>query len=203
MRLYVYSICKNELHNISAFLEQCKEADGLVIVDTGSTDGTREYLTSKNIKWYDYPYKDSFRFDEARNYAHCLIPEDVEIRLAMDVDSTITKGYADIIKEYWLPELTNAEISTRVNNIESTTIDCHNKYCFWKYPVYEKLTCKRDMYVRKIPNIEITKQVTRSREKLKFYLDLAEKGLRESPEDEMMKRIYKSIKEDFDRWQMN
>ena len=44
MKIGVYSICKNEIKNIEKWLETIVEADEVVIVDTGSTDGTYEIL---------------------------------------------------------------------------------------------------------------------------------------------------------------
>ena len=42
--LTVYGICKNEINNVENFIKSFSEADYLCILDTGSTDGTWEYL---------------------------------------------------------------------------------------------------------------------------------------------------------------
>lgn len=39
-KLAVYSICKNEKNNLLTYLNAAKDADYIVILDTGSTDGT-------------------------------------------------------------------------------------------------------------------------------------------------------------------
>ena len=40
MKIAVYAICKNEHHNVKAFLESAQEADYVVVTDTGSEDQT-------------------------------------------------------------------------------------------------------------------------------------------------------------------
>lgn len=45
--LTVYAICKNEVENVSKYLNSFGEADYVCILDTGSTDGTWELLQEK------------------------------------------------------------------------------------------------------------------------------------------------------------
>lgn len=52
--IIVYTIMKNEIGNIEGWLENIKDADGIYVLDTGSTDGSYEkcYLLKKNIPNY-------------------------------------------------------------------------------------------------------------------------------------------------------
>lgn len=43
-KICVYAICKNELKFVEQWLESMSEADYIVVLDTGSTDGTYERL---------------------------------------------------------------------------------------------------------------------------------------------------------------
>ena len=43
-KICVYAICKNELKFVDQWLENMSEADYIVVLDTGSTDGTFEKL---------------------------------------------------------------------------------------------------------------------------------------------------------------
>lgn len=43
-KICVYAICKNEKSNIEKWLTSMNEADYIVVLDTGSTDGTYEML---------------------------------------------------------------------------------------------------------------------------------------------------------------
>ena len=47
-KICVYAICKNESKFISQWLDNMSEADYIVVLDTGSTDGTYEYLQKTN-----------------------------------------------------------------------------------------------------------------------------------------------------------
>ena len=39
-RVYVYAICKNERAFAARWMQSMREADGVYVLDTGSTDGT-------------------------------------------------------------------------------------------------------------------------------------------------------------------
>ena len=43
-QIIVYAICKNELQHLDKWLETYATANKIIIIDTGSTDGTYEKL---------------------------------------------------------------------------------------------------------------------------------------------------------------
>jgi len=43
-KICIYAICKNEMKFVETWLNNMSEADYIVVLDTGSTDGTYEYL---------------------------------------------------------------------------------------------------------------------------------------------------------------
>ena len=49
-RIYVYAICKNEEKFVERWVNSMKEADGIFVLDTGSTDKTVKKLKSLNVK---------------------------------------------------------------------------------------------------------------------------------------------------------
>ena len=49
-KVCVYAICLNEEKFVDRWYESMKEADEIVVLDTGSTDNTVEKLRSKGIK---------------------------------------------------------------------------------------------------------------------------------------------------------
>lgn len=72
-RLSVAMIVKNEAEHLEKTLASLKKIyDELVIVDTGSTDNTKEIAKKFGAKIYDF-HIDPFRFDAARNesFSHC------------------------------------------------------------------------------------------------------------------------------------
>lgn len=44
MKVIIYAICKNEAQFAERFMRSCAGADGVYVLDTGSTDGTPERL---------------------------------------------------------------------------------------------------------------------------------------------------------------
>ena len=48
MKIIIYAICKNEAQFAARFMASCAEADGVYVLDTGSTDGTPESLSRRS-----------------------------------------------------------------------------------------------------------------------------------------------------------
>ena len=93
-KLCVYSIVKDEMQNIDRYLSMVESADEVVILDTGSTDGTYEYLKAKEsdkIKVYQKHY-DLFRFDTARNDALALTSDKCDIYISIEPDMILCKN---------------------------------------------------------------------------------------------------------------
>lgn len=106
-KICVYAICKNEINRIDKWVDAIKdEADDIVVLDTGSTDGSYEKLQSywplvKSEK-YDYFSKlGYFRFDKARNDSLKLVPYDADICVVIDLDQIPRPGWGDIIRSHF------------------------------------------------------------------------------------------------------
>lgn len=87
----VYTILKNERKNIDRWLHYAKPFDYYVLLDTGSTDGSWEYLCdlAKNDPKFIIDrkdYADEFRFDVARIHNLGMVPHDVTWCLSPDLD---------------------------------------------------------------------------------------------------------------------
>ena len=67
MRISAVFIVKNEQDMIVAALESVKEADEIIVIDTGSTDLTKEIAARYTDKIFDFPWIDDFA--AARNEA--------------------------------------------------------------------------------------------------------------------------------------
>lgn len=68
MKISVYAIAKDERKFCGRWMESMKEADEVVVLDTGSTDGTAETLRSLGAKVAVREIR-PWRFDAARNRA--------------------------------------------------------------------------------------------------------------------------------------
>lgn len=67
MRITSVTIAKNEEELLAAALESVRGFDEIVVVDTGSTDRTKEIAATFTDKIYDFPWVDDF--SAARNFA--------------------------------------------------------------------------------------------------------------------------------------
>lgn len=101
-KICVYAICKNEIDFVDKWLESMSEADYIVVLDTGSTDGTYERLLedSRVHKVIQKEIK-PWRFDVARNESMSLIPEDANICVCTDLDELFDSGWAEVLRTKW------------------------------------------------------------------------------------------------------
>ena len=85
MKIYVYAIAKNEEKFAARWYESVKEADGVFVLDTGSSDDTVKILekSGADVKTENIM---PWRFDTARNRALSLVPDDADICVSVDID---------------------------------------------------------------------------------------------------------------------
>ena len=145
-KVCVYAITKNEEKFVDRWYESMKEADSIVVLDTGSTDRTVELLEKHGVT-VKTEIIDPWRFDVARNKAMEMVPDDCNILLSTDLDEMLEPGWGDILREKWvegkhtracykytwshLPDGSDGRVF-RYNKI-------HNRDWEWRYPVHELL----------------------------------------------------------------
>ena len=99
-KICVYAICKNELKFVEQWLENMSEADYIVVLDTGSTDGTYEkLLEDSRVTLVKQQEIKPWRFDVARNESMKLIPGDADILVCTDFDELFEPGWAQLLKD--------------------------------------------------------------------------------------------------------
>ena len=78
MKIVVYGICKNEASFADRWMDSMGEADKVVVLDTGSEDGTAEKLKKRGAVVAEERIV-PWRFDTARNRSLELVDEDADI----------------------------------------------------------------------------------------------------------------------------
>lgn len=101
MKIAVYAISKNEAQFVERFCESAKDADGIFIADTGSTDDTAEQAAKHGAIVHDICIT-PWRFDLARNAALALIPRDYDICISLDLDEIMEPGWREEIERVWV-----------------------------------------------------------------------------------------------------
>jgi glycosyltransferase involved in cell wall biosynthesis len=101
MKIAVYAISKNEAQFVERFCASAKDADGIFIADTGSTDDTAELAVKHGAIVHDICIT-PWRFDLARNAALALIPRDYDVCISLDLDEVMEPGWREEIERVWV-----------------------------------------------------------------------------------------------------
>ena len=101
-KVCIYAICKNEMKFAAKWLDSMSEADYIVILDTGSTDGTYEFFKNDpRVTRVEQKEIKPWRFDVARNESMKLVPDDANILFSTDLDELLEPGWGDLIRANW------------------------------------------------------------------------------------------------------
>lgn len=108
IKIAIYGICKNEIENVEKYIECFHNADYVCLLDTGSTDGTWEYLQEAQKNYsnliIDQQIINPWRYDTARNLSLKLVPKDTTVYFMMDLDEIIKeKNWPNLIRAVWDP----------------------------------------------------------------------------------------------------
>lgn len=101
LKIAVYAISKNEEQFVKRFYESAKDADLVLIADTGSTDNTAGLARELGITVYDICIT-PWRFDKARDAALALIPRDIDVCISLDLDEVLEPGWREEIERVWV-----------------------------------------------------------------------------------------------------
>lgn len=153
MKIVVYAICKDEKPTIPDWITAVSEADEVIVLDTGSTDGSAEHLKDAGFKVFnDFP--GPFRFDHARNHALEHVPADADWCFSVDIDEIFEPGWRAAIEKAAAenPNATQIEypfvFTHRTDPATGAEIDdqvfykgnCHRRRGFkWVCPCHEVL----------------------------------------------------------------
>lgn len=145
-KICVYAITKNEEQFVEQWYESMKEADSVVVLDTGSTDKTVEKLRSLGAT-VEVQVIDPWRFDVARNEAMKLVPEDCNILISTDLDEILEPGWSIPLREKWIEGVHERGVykyswshlpdgsSGRIFRYDKI----HSRKWLWRAPVHELL----------------------------------------------------------------
>lgn len=144
MKIAVYTIAKNEAKHVERWYNAAKNADYLLICDTGSTDDTVKIAKSLGINVSHYS-ADKFEFHKAKNYAINQLPEDIDYCVQVDVDECLAENWRNILESH---DLTNypafmIKMLEVEKQVEYPLIRGHGRHnTEWIYPIGEILSPK-------------------------------------------------------------
>jgi glycosyltransferase involved in cell wall biosynthesis len=144
MKIAVYTIALNEEKFVERWYESAKDADYLLIADTGSTDKTKRIAKKLGIKVIDISIK-PWRFDDARNVALALLPDDIDMCVSLDMDEVLSEGWREHLEKTTAPQILYKytqnwrDIETQLHpNLQFLTLKVHARHGYrWKNLVHE------------------------------------------------------------------
>jgi len=180
MKIAVYTIALNEEKFVERWYNSVKDADYILIADTGSTDRTVEIAKSLGINVFNISIK-PWRFDVARNTALALLPDDIDLCVSLDMDETISEGWRAILEK-----TTGNQITYVFDNFHKQHSMINNKIhsrhgYVWKFLMHEGIVQDRiepdiefayGLEVYHLPDTEKPRSQ---------YLDLIKAALDENP----------------------
>lgn len=183
LKIAVYAISKNEASFVERFCTSAADADHIVIADTGSTDDTLAIASRCGAASYSACIS-PWRFDRARNAALALVPSDVDVCIALDLDEVLLPGWRAEVERLWTDGVTRMNYRYDWGDgivYDADKIHARHGY-YWRHPVHEILAVDRitenfarsaELLARHIPD----RGKSRSQ-----YLDLLKLSVEEDPQ---------------------
>ena len=193
MKIYVYAICKNESKFALRWMKSMQEADGVIVLDTGSEDDTVALLKRAGAQVWEETIV-PWRFDAARNRSLSLVPEDADVCVCTDLDEVFHPGWRRLLEAAWKEGTSRASYrytwSFQPDGSEGYVFyldKIHARHGYrWEHPVHEVLQwtgeAGREQRVT-VEGMQLDHHADpeKSREQ---YLPLLELSVREAPEDD-------------------
>lgn len=189
MRVAVYTIALNEEQFVRRWAESAKDADYLLIADTGSTDQTKELAHELGINLISISVS-PWRFDDARNSALHALPLDVDYCVALDMDEVLIDGWRKELEKALEQGITRPRYKyTWSWNGDAPGLQyggdkIHARKGYrWKHPVHEVITADRIQEVQGWFDIEIHHHPDQTKSRGQYF-PLLELAVAEDPWDD-------------------
>ncbi|CAB4171971.1 hypothetical protein UFOVP923_40 [uncultured Caudovirales phage] len=195
MRIAVYTIALNEEQFVEQWAESCKDADYRLILDTGSTDNTIAFAHDFGVDVKQHVFT-PWRFDDARNLALSMLPDDIDLCIALDMDEQLQDGWREALES-----ITDGITRPRYKYIWSWNSDgtegltyggdkIHARHGYtWKHPVHETLKPLGVETQEWVDGLEIHHHPDSSKSRSQ-YLPLLKLAVDEDPRDDRNQFYY-------------
>lgn len=182
MKIVVYAICKNEAAHVARFCDAAKDADSIVVCDTGSTDETVALLKDHADTVHSITIS-PWRFDDARNAALSLLPADADICISLDLDEVLQPGWREEVEKAWTQGTTRLRyLFDWGHGVRFYSEKIHARKGYrWHHPCHERLVPDRISEVwRDIDKLLVVHQPDETKSRGQ-YLDLLRISVEEDP----------------------
>jgi len=196
MKIAVYTIALNEEQFVEKWYESAKEADYLLIADTGSQDSTVARALALGIRVVPISIK-PWRFDDARNAALAFLPHDIDICVSLDMDEILLPGWREEVEKAFEQGATKIKYNYVWNWTEEGNPGIvfhadkmHSRFGYrWKHPVHETLYADRIEEKHVISNATVHHFPDNNKPRLQ-YLPLLSHAAQEDPYNDRIAFYY-------------
>jgi glycosyltransferase involved in cell wall biosynthesis len=189
-KIAVYSIALNEEMHVERWFASARDADLVLLADTGSTDKTVQIAKGLGISVHEIKVE-PWRFDVARNLSLGRLPEEIDVCVQLDLDEVLPEGWREKVEESWnsgnywpiYKHVTQRYPDGSVRTFQNYFKIHPRKGFIWKYPIHEVLVNESFGEInRRVIDLEVDhlQDLSKSRSS---YLDLLESAVEEMPED--------------------
>lgn len=190
MKIGVYTIALNEEQFVESWYNSAKEADYLLIADTGSTDNTIKKAKKLGINVVSIGVN-PWRFDTARNASLAALPLDLDYCIALDMDETLQEGWRSKLEGLFESGVTRPRYQYTWSWKEDGTPGLQyggdkihtRKGYVWKHPVHEVIIADRLEEVQGWCGLEIHHHPDMTKPR-SSYLPLLALSVKEDPYDD-------------------
>lgn len=192
VKVAVYTISLNEEKFIDSWYNSAKDADYLLIADTGSSDNTVEKARELGINVIEITVK-PWRFDIARNASLAALPADIDYCIALDMDEVLVGNWREELERVHSYKITRPRYqytwswSNREETIPALQYGgdkVHSRFNYrWKHPVHEVLVADRMQEVQDWCSFEIHHHPDHSKPRSQYF-PLLELAVKEDPFDD-------------------
>ncbi len=191
MRIAIYCIAKNEAKFVKRMMDSVRDADGVFVLDTGSSDGTAALFQAEGAT-VEGAVITPWRFDTARNKALELVPADYDLCIALDVDEIMYPGWRLALEQGWKDTATRGRYEYIWSHKADGSPDLiywadkiHARQGYrWRHPVHEILHRDDGLDVQQtILGLKVEHFPDSSKPR-GSYFPLLELAVQEDPEDD-------------------
>ena len=189
MKIAIYTIAKDEQQFVQTWADSTADADYRLILDTGSTDQTTTLAHQLGIHTITRVIT-PWRFDTARNMALSMLPKDIDICIALDMDEQLQPGWRQALEQ-----IPTGTTRPRYKYIWSWNPDgseglvyggdkIHTRHGYhWKHPVHEVIKPEIEEHQHWVDGLEIHHHPDASKSRSQ-YLPLLKMAVAEDPRDD-------------------
>ena len=149
LKIAVYTITKDEEQFIERWAKSAKDADLLLIADTGSTDDTIKIAKECGVVVHEICVT-PWRFDHARNASLMLIPKDFDVCICLDADEVMEPGWREELERVWVPGTSHLRYKFDWSAgivFYSEKIHARHGY-YWHHPCHEHI--RADLRIQEV-----------------------------------------------------